>query len=369
VIRRTLCGISAILVPLAAHGQGTSFWADIGSARIRYADSIDVSALSVSPTFRAAGQRATLAAAATLSRLTNAWSNSGLLTASTRVARAERFSTEVEGQAGGSLHSDGARTGQYLASARARVEGPARGLWLGAGLGQSWDAELRNVIQGDLGAWIARGANSATIQVMPTRVNGTIEYADTFAWIRSITARWQFDGTAGYRAGDRLPSLRGTGATWGSAAATLWLKPRVGLVASAGTYPVDLIQGFPGGRFLSLSVRWRPSEPMDIPQALREDGPGLEVRAFGIERVAGETRRVRVLAPRASRVEIAGDFTQWDALAMTPQAGGWWTVTLPISSGKHEVNVRVDGGAWRVPPGLVIVEDEFGGSSGMVLVP
>jgi hypothetical protein len=369
VIGRTLCGVSAILVPLAAHGQATSFWADIGSARIRYADSTDISALSVSPTFRAAGQRATLAAAGTLSRLTNAWSNSGLLTVSTRVGRAERFSTEVEGHAGGSLHSDGGRTGQYLASARARVEGPARGLWVGGGLGQSWDAELRNVIQGDLGAWIARGANSATLRVAPTRVNGTIGYADTFAWIQRVTARWQFDGTAGYRVGDPLPSLRGTGTTWGSAAATLWLKPRVGLVASAGSYPVDLLQGFPGGRFLSLSVRWRPSEPMGIPQSIQEDGPRSDVRAFGIERVAGETRRVRVLAPGASRVEIAGDFTQWDALALTPETGGWWTAILPISSGKHEVNVRVDGGGWRVPPGLVVVEDEFGGSSGMVLVP
>jgi hypothetical protein len=208
VIGRTLCGISAIVVPLAAHGQGTSFWTDIGSARIRYADSIDVSALSVSPTFRASGQRATLAAAGTLSRLTNAWSNSALLTVATRVGRAEPFFTEVEGQAGGSMHSDGGRTGQYLASARARVEEPARGLWLGGGLGQSWDAELRNVIQGDLGAWIAWGANSATLQVTPTRVNGTVEYADTFAWIRRVSARWQFDGTAGPRRPDPRVSRR-----------------------------------------------------------------------------------------------------------------------------------------------------------------
>lgn len=368
MIRRTLCGISGFLVPLAAQGQSTSIWADIGGARIRYADSADVNAISVSPTLQSVGQRGTFAASGTLSRVTNAWSNSGLLDATMRLAGTGRFSTEVEGLAGGSLHSDGGHTGQYLASTRARVDGRSRGMWLGGGLGKSWDGAWRNVIQGELGAWFANDANSAALQITPTRVNDTIEYADAYAWVRRATTRWQLDGTVGYRAGDQLPSLRGTGAAWGSAAATLWLKPSVGIVASAGTYPVDLTQGFPGGRFLSLSMRWSSRKPVDI-QSSRDGGLDSHVRSFQLERVSGETRRIRVLAPMANRVELAGDFTQWRAVTLAPQSGGWWMVILPISSGKHEVNVRVDGGAWRVPPGLVAVEDEFGGASGMVLVP
>jgi hypothetical protein len=226
----------------------------------------------------------------------------------------------------------------------------------------------RNVIQGEAGAWIVAGANVAAVQITPTRVNDTIGYTDAFAMVRRTAERWQLDGTVGYRAGNQLPSLRGTAATWGSVAATLRLTPGIGIVASAGTYPIDLTQGFPGGSFIGLHLRLSARNTAAIRRP-RENFADSAVRAFRVERVSGEERRIRVLAPTASRVEIAGDFTSWSAVTLSPQTHGWWSVTLPIAGGKHEVNVRLDGGSWRVPPSLVVVEDEFGGAVGVMLVP
>jgi hypothetical protein len=62
-------------------------------------------------------------------------------------------------------------------------------------------------------------------------------------------------------------------------------------------------------------------------------------------------------------VEIMGDFTSWQPVRLARQGDGWWTASLPIPRGTHQMNVRVDGGAWGVPPGLTTVKDEFGGWS------
>jgi hypothetical protein len=45
-----------------------------------------------------------------------------------------------------------------------------------------------------------------------------------------------------------------------------------------------------------------------------------------------------------------------------------WSVTLPINTGKYEMNIRINGGPWTVPPGLLSMLDEFGGSVGLLVV-
>ena len=67
-------------------------------------------------------------------------------------------------------------------------------------------------------------------------------------------------------------------------------------------------------------------------------------------------------------VEITGDFTQWDPVRLTRGSDGSWTAVFPISAGTHQLNVRVDGGAWRVPPGLLAATDEFGGAVGILTI-
>jgi hypothetical protein len=43
-------------------------------------------------------------------------------------------------------------------------------------------------------------------------------------------------------------------------------------------------------------------------------------------------------------------------------------VTLPLRPGKYQMNVRIDGGKWIVPKGLLSMSDEFGGAVGLLVV-
>ena len=77
---------------------------------------------------------------------------------------------------------------------------------------------------------------------------------------------------------------------------------------------------------------------------------------------------VRVRCPDAVHVELTGDFTDWAPLALIALGGGWWGSEIPISSGLHQVQVRVDGGAWQAPPGLPTTHGDFAGTAGVLLI-
>jgi hypothetical protein len=352
---------------------------EIGTARTRYADSIDATAVSISPALRAAGTYASFSTSGTLSELSGASSNSGLLDASLFTGTWRSLSLELEGLAGGSAHSDGARTGQLLGSGRLHAIRGWYGAWVGAGVGRTWDGAWRGVVRGDLGAWLSGATGVASVSVSPTVVDDTIKYTDTFVSLHGTMTSWDLDASVGARAGQQLPTLPANHTTWGSIAATLWVKPSIGVIASAGTYPVDFTQGFPGGQFLSLGLRFAAGRNRErspaVVSARPEEVAGPTVTAFeviglaGTTGTTGTTHRIRVRAPRALRVEVAGDFSEWAPVALEAQGGGWWTLIVPLSRGAHEVNVRVDGGGWLVPPGLISSTDEFGGSVGRLIIP
>jgi hypothetical protein len=360
---------------LPAHAQSSSMSVEIGTARTRYADSIDATAVSISPAIRAAGTNASISASGTLSQLSGASSNSGLVDASIFTGTWRSLSAEIEGLAGGSAHSDGARTGQLLGSGRLHVIPGGYGMWAGAGLGRTWDGAWRGVVQGDLGAWVAGTPGVASLSVSPTVVDDTIKYTDTFVSLHRVMATWDLSASFGARAGQQVPTLQANHTTWGSLAATFWAKPTIGLVASVGTYPVDFTQGFPGGRFLSLGLRFGTNRKLErsagVVATPPAEGPGAAaaVAAFEVTRLEGGAYGMRVRARSARRVEVTGDFSEWAPVGLQDQGGGWWTVTVPLSRGAHEVNVRVDGGAWMVPPGLLSATDEFGGSVGRFVIP
>lgn len=364
----------ATFAPLALGAQASSstFLFDIGSSRMRFADSISATALSLSPALRVVASRATFSASGTFSRLAGASSNSGVLDGSLFTGSRSGVSAEVEGIAGGSAHSDGARTGQMLGLARMHLMTSGRGAWIGGGVGRTWDGAWRGVLQGDIGAWIATATSTFSATLSPTVVDDTIKYADAFFSARREMDAWELNGSLGVRAGNQIPSLPANRNVWGNIGAVLWASPRVGIAVSAGTYPVDFAQGFPGGQFVTLSMRFRSPLPAraerSAPPALPAE-PASAIRRFDATRVSGDTHRVRVYAPNARSVELIGDFTTWTPVALASDGRGSWTISLSIPRGTHEVNVRVNGGVWEVPPGLASLRDEFGGSAGLLVVP
>ena len=76
-----------------------------------------------------------------------------------------------------------------------------------------------------------------------------------------------------------------------------------------------------------------------------------------------------VHAPGAGLVELMGDFTGWQPIIMTTDDGTRFAFAIRLPSGVHRYNVRLNGGAWTVPSGADVADDEFGGRVGVLVVP
>ena len=357
---------TSLAAPAFAQHAGASI--DAGMLTMQYADSVDANAIALTPSLWRESRSGLVSATGTLSHFTGGgWSAQGAAGASVFTPRFKYLIAEIEGSAGGSTRDDASRTGQLIAIARAHFSSDNRGVWIGGGTGTTWDGlTWRNLQQGEAAAWARFGNASASLSATPVIVDDSIKYTDAQLSAAFNLPRVDVNASAGVRGGSRLPTLGGTAKSWGSVSVTGWMMPRLAIVASAGTYPVDLTQGFPGGRFASISIRFgsRRFQPSSI--AALEPSPE---RGFEVRNVDSRTRELRVRAPSANTVEIMGDFTDWQPVSLRIGESGWWTIQLPIRPGIHEMNFRINGGSWAVPQGLQRKSDEFGGSVGVLVIP
>jgi hypothetical protein len=93
-------------------------------------------------------------------------------------------------------------------------------------------------------------------------------------------------------------------------------------------------------------------------------------------RVAGEAVPVPVQFTlrdvRASQVALVGDFNGWSRTATLLEPGadpGTWSVTLPLSTGRHVYAFVVDGKAWMTDPRAQVARDlDFGRANSVLIV-
>jgi hypothetical protein len=154
---------------------------------------------------------------------------------------------------------------------------------------------------------------------------------------------------------------------------TLWsatvsrsLTPDLALVAGAGRSATDPVTAVPGARYFVLGMRVsvrspissRPAEPLS-----RHDAGALRIGP-----AAEGGRDIRLRAPGAQVVELAGDFTDWLPLKLERRGKEEWSVRVAVAPGVHRVVMRVDDGDWRPPPGTRRVASEFGPEVGEIVV-
>ncbi len=367
--------MTSVVITLAANtvsAQRVVSSVDVAGSGVWYADSIRSTGPSLSPTLQFDWAHATLATFANVSRLGGMSVQAGL-TPSLSTPKAGAFSGEVSASLGGSSHHDGTKTGEWLVVARGYASVRDGGGWMGVGSGRTWDGNVwRTVRQAELGGLVQRGAMTALMSLSPVVVQDTIRYTDIQTALRYPTRTVEWGASAGIRAGSVGPAVGGNSRVWGGVNAVVWMSSQVALVGSAGTYPIDLTQGYPGGRFVTVALRFasRNSRAAPEPSAAprNETRPTGAVSGFEVRTVTGTRRALRVNAPAATVVEVSGDFTHWQPVRLTRGSDGWWSVTLPIPVGTHQMNVRLNGGPWMVPPGLLSTVDEFGGTVGILSV-
>jgi hypothetical protein len=181
-----------------------------------------------------------------------------------------------------------------------------------------------------------------------------------------VSARWRIgtvslDASLGRRFGRHTPRLT----LWGLTAYR-GITPLLDLVASAGRSGSDPMTAAPGSRYYALGLRFRfrgGSSPLGGPSS-----PAADRSAFRLGPALGSGREIVVRLPRAHRVELAGDFTDWRPVALDPWADGAWRAVLTIPAGLHRLAIRADGGPWRAPPGLRPLTSEFGGEVAEIVV-
>jgi hypothetical protein len=374
--------LTAILfVARASHAQKVESTLDIGGAALRYADTLSTGAATITPHLIADWGSGFIEASGTYSQFTSGggWSAQGFLSASRFIPASRGFFAEVGGFAGGSTHNDGTRTGEAIANGRLHLARDKSEFFLGFGGGRTWDGVAwRSLLLGEVGNSIGSGPTSALFSISPTMVNDSIKYADAQASLFWKGEAVDLGAMLGFRLGNQLTTLNANVKSWASASVVFWMTPRIGVALGGGNYPVDPTQGFPGGRFVSLSLRLtqgrhlgqqaseQAGQESRLPELAASTTPG--VTGFAASRGVGDAVTLRVNAPDARSVEVNGDFTNWVPAQLAPAGGGWWSSYFPIKNGKYQMNIRVNGGQWIVPPGLLSMVDEFGGTVGLLVI-
>ena len=342
---------------------------DAGAASVTYDNALRSNAATLTPTFRLEEPLLTLTATGTFSLFdTGGWSSQGSLDASVFTPALGPLRLELAGAAGGSAHEDLTRTGRLLGQARAHMLGGSRGVWVGGGAGRTWDGAIwRAVTLTDAGVWARLGIAMLVASATPTKV-GDSSYTDFEGALRLTRGAWELGAFGGARSG----FVTAEPATWGGLSGTVWISRHIALIAGGGMYPVDPTQGFPGGKYATMAVRFASRPPaVDGARALagRPSAPRIArpvVAEFQVRELGGARRMIRVDAPGSHRVELAGDFTDWKVVALARSRSGVWEITLPIAAGTHRFNLRVDGGEFGIPPGVTAITDDFNGVVGLL---
>lgn len=364
-----------LLLPCGAAAAQVRAWADVDVTRVE-SDAIGESwgaTFAPSLLFEPGSGVAVLVGGAYGRYADDLWAMQGTVDATLTPRRIGPVVPELS-LSGAALTQGGGGSGNILTLARGRLHwaGGRAGLWAGAGGGAGDDGVVaRSVAFADVGGWAFVGPATVSAALLPTSVDVGGGYLDAEL---ALEATWRRLGiTAG--AGRRW--WRRPGAddeSWASVGLELQVLRRMAFTATTGRFPSDPARGLGDGRYLQFGARVGVSRERDaggwaLRQAYRSRPPIARpvVRAFEV-RTTPTARLFLVDAPTANRVELAADFTDWEPVPLLRVRDGSWRLERAVPAGSHQFNLRVDGGAWGVPPGVPILRDEFGGVVGVLVL-
>lgn len=350
---------------------------DVGVSEIRYDQFLPSWAFAASPSFGFDHGLTSAAARGSLVRFQSGHMDlHGSIVATTFTPAIGRLRGELTADGGASRYLSLPAFSHLFGRAHLHWLSQRYGYWAGASLGRtSMGMGPRGAATVDVGFWGRWSA--ATIRA--TALHGWVgdtTYTDVESTAQAGRGAIELRGLVGARVWSRAAG-RGM---YGEASATINLDRHLGLVIGAGRYPADPTRGTIAGRYLALGIHLSTSSSGPVttgyadPMALVlpgatlpgevPDGPTLEVGES-----TREGRAIEVHAPGAEAVQIMGDFTDWQAIALTRTAGDLWRIVLPLAPGSHFVEVRINSGLWRAPALMTRVADDFGGEMGLLVVP
>ena len=174
----------------------------------------------------------------------------------------------------------------------------------------------------------------------------------------------ELSGQMGRRFGDSY-DVTADSRKWSSAMATVWLTDRIAIVGGGGRQPALPLRGLPARTFgmAGLELAYWPMSNRAVPVSLPH---APLVRSFEMKPGLGEMQKIVIHVSGVETVDVMGDFSDWSPLVVSRRGRDLWELSIPLSPGLHQINVRVDGGQWKAPPGMPTMRDSFGGEVGLI---
>lgn len=266
------------------------------------------------------------------------------------------------------------------------------GMWLESGVARPWRvAVVSSVDVAGAGAWtqvggatitgtytnfsftkIASGSDSGgtlqscTNQASNNRCLRQSHFSDVQGTVHWEKAALELNAQTGYRFGDAndvTPDSR----RWAAASAVIWISPDLAMVAGGGRQPANPARGLPARNYANLGVMFA-AWPSMTDGAVPIEARASAISQFAIDPAGASLQRLQVHIAGVERVELMGDFTDWQPVSMVQRGRDLWEALLPIGSGVHQLNVRVDGGKWQPPPDTPTMRDGFNGEVGVLVI-
>lgn len=267
---------------------------------------------------------------------------------------------EVAGSGRASRHSSGFHSGLARMDGRLHLMRPAMGAWAGLGgalAKNSLDTEAVSAVVPSIGVWGQTGQIRATASYLHTVLEGEA-FPEGKVVVSLSRGALDLSAYAGLRVSPF--EVDDDRETWGGASAAVWLNDNAALIVSAGRYSSDVLQGLPGGDFVSIGFRVAARRERPIPR--RVTTPIVYTEESVRE------RGIALSVPDADRVEVAGDFNGWTLEPLEQDASGRWILPDDLEAGVYRFNLRVDGERWIVPEGVPDVDDGFGDRVGLLII-
>ena len=297
----------------------------------------------------------------------------GLLSGSVFSRPVGRLRVEAAAEAGASAYAGFARFAHALGRARVHLLGGRWGVWTGPVAGRVSRGDGAHEAWGVAAGWWARGPRGALGAAWTRVAVGDTVFSDVEGRVRWRRGALDIEGAAGARVASRGG---GTGA-YGDVSAAVRLADGLALVLAGGNYPSDPVRGSISGRFVTAGVRLTPRPSpraalvrqvaLSLAPGTIESPARLDRARVAVERLDGLSVLV-VRVSGARRVEVMGDFTDWQPIALAASGDGRYQYALGLPPGVLRFNLRLDGGPWGVPLGAGFATDEFGGSVGVLVV-
>ena len=267
------------------------------------------------------------------------------------------------------------------------------GAWFGGGVARPWRvnvASTMDLMNGglwlDVGRWnftssaTSLGLTKGMETCSPSGSVGLSDAATNAEGCRrhysrvtdlSTSFRWNLDrfevaAEAGSRVGPTA-DVASDSKNWASGTFTMWLAPRAAFVVGGGTQPSNPARGIPARTFGTVGMMFASAWPTksSVPVS---DVNLARIAFFETKPIEAGLQKIIVRVARVESVDVMGDFSDWTPLTMVRRGRDLWELNVPLKPGRHQINIRTDGGKWVAPPGLPKVSDMFSGEVGVLIV-